>query len=243
MKSLASLIDKLSKDILSTSKTNKLNIKEINKLFEPYSNSNLFLLIVKLESFIPVFVSENVTRYLNLTNEKLKNITIKDVQEHVNLESSNVFYSSLKHFCNNPNDYLEMCYQIKRNSKDLKWVYGLSKALTYQTDGQPDYVITLSLDVSTLVAENDLLKKTINSFEKIFEDDNLKYTINFTDREIELLKLISQGFSIGKIAQSLFISEHTVKTHRKNIMKKIGAKNGSELMRYAMLYSTKTPEI
>lgn len=39
----------------------------------------------------------------------------------------------------------------------------------------------------------------------------------FTKRQIEILRLIAKGISTPAIADRLFISEHTVKTHKKNI--------------------------
>lgn len=58
---------------------------------------------------------------------------------------------------------------------------------------------------------------------------------SLTEREQEILNLISLGLESSEIAEKLFISKHTVKTHRKNLMKKIGVNNGAELMRYAIL--------
>ena len=44
-------------------------------------------------------------------------------------------------------------------------------------------------------------------------------------REIEVLGLIMQGFNNKQISEKLFISFETVRSHRKNILKKTGAKN------------------
>lgn len=54
-----------------------------------------------------------------------------------------------------------------------------------------------------------------------------------TYREIEITRLLIEGLSNEEIAQKLSISLHTVKTHRKNIMDKFGAKNLISLIRYA----------
>lgn len=70
---------------------------------------------------------------------------------------------------------------------------------------------------------------------------NIGVTVDSTDitafskREIEIIKLISEGFTTKKIASSLDISENTVKTHRKNINQKSGAKNSVELVNKCML--------
>ncbi len=55
-----------------------------------------------------------------------------------------------------------------------------------------------------------------------------------TRRELEILKLILQELSNAQIATQLFISLYTVETHRKNILRKIGAKNMIGLARYAV---------
>lgn len=52
----------------------------------------------------------------------------------------------------------------------------------------------------------------------------------FSKREIEIIKLISEGNINSEIASKLNISLHTVKTHRKNINKKAACKNVSELL-------------
>ena len=55
-----------------------------------------------------------------------------------------------------------------------------------------------------------------------------------TKRELEILQLISTGKSNNEIAEELFISVHTVNSHRKNILKKLNQKNTAELIRFAV---------
>jgi DNA-binding NarL/FixJ family response regulator len=54
-----------------------------------------------------------------------------------------------------------------------------------------------------------------------------------TDREVEIVRLISTGLKSSEIAKRLFISVNTVDTHRKNIFSKTGVKNAVGLMHYA----------
>lgn len=56
---------------------------------------------------------------------------------------------------------------------------------------------------------------------------------NFTDREIEVIKLLAWGQTTPKMALTLKISENTVKTHTRRIAKKIGIKSNQEIMRWA----------
>jgi two-component system response regulator NreC len=55
-----------------------------------------------------------------------------------------------------------------------------------------------------------------------------------TEREIEILKLISEGLSNKEIGDQLFISHRTVDTHRTNLMKKLDVHNVAGLIRFAI---------
>jgi DNA-binding NarL/FixJ family response regulator len=73
--------------------------------------------------------------------------------------------------------------------------------------------------------EDDLKKKR-------FPVDRFVVRQNLTRRELEILDLICSGHSNKKIAEVLFISEHTASVHRKHILKKIGAVNSQELIEF-----------
>lgn len=64
---------------------------------------------------------------------------------------------------------------------------------------------------------------------------NTSYEKNdtLTDRETEVLKLIVSELNSREIAEKLFISERTVETHRKNLMRKTNATNTVGLVKYA----------
>ena len=55
-----------------------------------------------------------------------------------------------------------------------------------------------------------------------------------TTRETEILKLIAHGHSTQVIADTLFLSPHTVQTHRKSIIKKLNIKSPTQFVIYAM---------
>jgi hypothetical protein len=64
-----------------------------------------------------------------------------------------------------------------------------------------------------------------------YPDDELLMTgSNFSDREFEIIKLIKDGLDSVLIAEKLFLSKHTVNTHRKNILKKTGKVYISDLI-------------
>lgn len=54
-----------------------------------------------------------------------------------------------------------------------------------------------------------------------------------TNKEIEIVKLITQGYTSKQIADQLFISPRTVETHRHNILKKLEIPNAAQLSSWA----------
>ncbi|MCF0072993.1 response regulator transcription factor [Dyadobacter sp. CY261] len=60
-----------------------------------------------------------------------------------------------------------------------------------------------------------------------------KKTGIFSDRELEILQLLIEGYSSTEIGEKLFISLNTVNTHRKSLMKKANVKKTVELIAFA----------
>jgi DNA-binding NarL/FixJ family response regulator len=55
-----------------------------------------------------------------------------------------------------------------------------------------------------------------------------------TPRELQVVKLIAEGYTSDEIADTLVISRKTVDHHRASILDKLGMRNGAELTRYAI---------
>jgi DNA-binding CsgD family transcriptional regulator len=65
---------------------------------------------------------------------------------------------------------------------------------------------------------------------RVPDEELIRTGTTFTSRELEIIKLIRDGKESKEIAEILFISPHTVDTHRRNILKKTGNSNTSELI-------------
>lgn len=55
-----------------------------------------------------------------------------------------------------------------------------------------------------------------------------------SDREMEVLKLLSQGFTVGDVASRLSLSVNTISTYRARLLDKLGLDNNAALTRYAI---------
>jgi DNA-binding NarL/FixJ family response regulator len=75
---------------------------------------------------------------------------------------------------------------------------------------------------------------TIMQSLRVSRRDDSKSTIELSKREIEVIKLIAEELTTQEIAEKLFISQHTVETHRKNLLSKLNVRNTAGLVKYAL---------
>jgi len=97
----------------------------------------------------------------------------------------------------------------------------LVNAITQVMAGKMYFSSEVSEKLTTLV---------VNQQRKLDEPAKPK----LTERELEILKLIADEHSNAEIAEMLFISERTVETHRKNMLRKTNNKTIVGLLKYAM---------
>ena len=65
--------------------------------------------------------------------------------------------------------------------------------------------------------------------------------ITSSERETEIITMIAEGLTNVMIADSLCLSNHTINTHRKNIMAKLGVKNTAGIVIYAVKTNLVSP--
>ncbi len=138
-------------------------------------------------------------------------------------------------------------------AKQVREKYPEVKILALSMSGQGDLVNEMieDADISGYVLKNIGKQELIKALEKIagggiyFSDeviDELQRTsqrkkqnleAHLTDREIEITRLIEKEYNNKQIAETLFISERTVETHRKNIFRKTNTNSVIGLVKYA----------
>jgi len=127
------------------------------------------------------------------------------------------------------------------------------KILALSMSGQGDLVHEMveEADISGYVLKNIGKQELLDALDKIacggiyFSDEVLHEMqrstdrkkqgeeAHLTDREIEIIRLIEKEYNNKQIAETLFISERTVETHRKNIFRKTGTGSIIGLVKYA----------
>jgi DNA-binding NarL/FixJ family response regulator len=102
-------------------------------------------------------------------------------------------------------------------------------AITATANGEKFYC---SKVLNVILKENEDLPEILEKNFTVL--NNSCEGINISFREEEIIRLIADGFSNKEIADKLFLSPHTVNTHRKNIMHKLGVNNTAGIVIFAI---------
>ena len=99
---------------------------------------------------------------------------------------------------------------------------------------QGGVIISPHLATKLLAEFNPVSKYGVNPPEDKAQKETTPQDAGLSPREGEVLQLVAQGATNKQIADSLFISENTVKTHLSNIMEKLHLVNRSQAAAYAI---------
>ena len=100
----------------------------------------------------------------------------------------------------------------------------------------PDLSAGMKEIISIIDERDEIYRKLQLIIQEKFESGiNYKQLSDLSEREKTILKFVAKGLTNKEIAEKLFLSAHTVITHRKNITNKLGIKTISGLTVYAIL--------
>lgn len=185
-----------------------------------------------------VYLSERGRRELGVTLEEIRLPHFDYHQRFFNPEDvPNYAPKVLGMVQRNADDEIITFFQqvkaVKANS--WKWYSSSIKILLRDKAQQPLLAITMALPIDAehyftpkierLIDENNFLREHQESFASL------------SKREKEILKCLALGQNSPEIAETLFISEATVKTHRKNIRSKLNADSTFDLVKFAQAFN------
>ncbi len=118
-------------------------------------------------------------------------------------------------------DYISRCMELGVKGYVVK----------NETGSELDYAVKTVLKGQTYFS-NQVQKVIFQKYSNSVTKKKQKAPeIKLTGREVEIVKLISEGLTSHQMAEKLFISPRTVETHRANLMKKASVKNSIELVK------------
>jgi DNA-binding CsgD family transcriptional regulator len=128
-------------------------------------------------------------------------------------------------------------WQVRVVRKDGQpiWIMQQGSFIDIESNGKPMITFDILTDTTQFKKDNCI---TLTMFKNV-NDPKLKLYFPlaggepFTKREIELIGFLSEGLSSKEIAERLFISPHTVDTHRRNMLKKSGVRDSNKMIVFA----------
>jgi DNA-binding NarL/FixJ family response regulator len=136
---------------------------------------------------------------------------------------------------------VDFCTEAKQKYPDMKVLiltthneYSIAKRV--MNNGASGYILKNALSEEVLAGIEAVMNGEIFMCDEI---DLLMKKRNenplwLTVREQELLRLIIDGYTNQEIADKLFLSIETIKTYRKNLLLKLGAKNSMVMVKMAL---------
>ena len=218
-----------------------------------FAPGNSYFYVVNLHNFSLEYISDSVEAF---TGKDPGSIDLQDLLEAVLPEEVEIlslkskvnsdFYTSFVDR-NEVLNYKNMfSYRMKDGDNGVRTMLYQAFPLSVLENGSPEHVFCLHTDVSHLKvsSNNGVSFVHMNGGKSYFNVDvsKGKFLIDgseaashdlaelLTEREKQIVIEFSRGLSAEQIAKELNLSPHTIKTHRKNILKKSDCTNTTELV-------------
>lgn len=208
-------------------------------LEEVMNNNNQFFSVFDMLNMKTLFVSQGCIQMLGVQPDDLTSYHLKEATHHDDLKRHElglvkVFKITHDLFVAKKGEML-ISSNFRIRIPGGNYLNQLVQCYLFFSPGPVEavYMIDIHTDISWFkeikqgyhyYVGNDL------SFFRYPDEELLRMGSVFTDREFEIIRLIQKGFESEQISGKLFLSKHTVNTHRKNILNKTGKEHISEVI-------------
>ena len=230
--------------------------RDYKKMAEDFRKNNPMLNLIPAVVYIldysrqqHFFISDEAKRITGYSSDELMAMGLKAVhgimvKDDLDYFSNNLFMNLYNFVHKIPTEDLHkyrFSLNYRVNRKDGAVIHLLQQYLILECDpmGYPLVTLGICSDI-TAHALNNQVVLTVSKFDdeegyKLISSDAIReQPVEISSREIEVLKLISKGFSSGDIAKALSIKENTVRAHRRSLMRKTKCTKAPNLIKYAL---------
>ena len=136
---------------------------------------------------------------------------------------------------------IDFCSEVRKNHPEIKVLiltthdeYSVAKRV--MDNGASGYILKNALSEEIIAGIETVADGEIFLCDEIdiLMKKRVEEQIWFTAREKELLQLIADGYTNQEMADKMILSIETIKTYRKNLILKVGAKNSMTLVKMAL---------
>jgi DNA-binding CsgD family transcriptional regulator len=212
--------------------------KKIDELTPALEAMPGVVIIHELSTQAVVYMSKSGLETLDTTVEKLQAMGKEYYERYFNPEDAEDYVPKILGMLErNNNEETVSFFQQVRRSPDYPWSWYVSgtRIFMHDDEGKPYLTITVAMPIDAkhyftakierLLEENNMLKENNTLF------------ASMTKREKEIIRLIALGKNSADMANELHLSEETIKTHRRNIKRKLKLENHYEVLRFAQTFN------
>ncbi len=181
--------------------------------------------------------------HINIVNTALNGndvLKILETNKHVDLVITDISMAGM--------DGIELNSAIKKNYPEVHTLvltmHNNSEMIARLTRNNVNGYLLKNAEIEELLLAIDTIMNGENYFSKVVKDNYMDSMFSrekegsiipeLSRREVDVLKLIANEYITREIADKLCISQHTVDTHRKNLLSKLNIRNTAGLVRYAI---------
>jgi len=199
---------------------------EINNMMK---KNNQFFFIADMIEIKVLFACDTSLQVLGIESKDINARTMFAITHPDDIQRHNVSRSRMIKLCNeiyiNQNDFAVLSTNFRFQHAKGHYINMVMQGYVFPrvTPVKTTYCIFVTTDISWFGNIKHGYHYYIGddmSYFRIPDEELILTGCIFTAREMEILKLIRQGFDSKSMGEKLFISTHTVDTHRRNILKK-----------------------
>jgi len=168
----------------------------------------------------PIFCNTAFIQYCGFTQEYVSGKTLHLLEEVIHPEDIVFFINSLKYLFSNSDYFFKSIIRLKPINSNV-YVPVHAQTIIQKNTNDTYTLICLLLPLNKQAKIGNLMR-----------DEHILSKLSM--REYDIACLLAHGKTNNEIADMLFLSVETIKTHRRNIKKKLKAKNNTHLLQLLM---------
>lgn len=228
---IAGHIDSLGRAVSNS----KVNIEELGDQIPAA------IMMHKLQGDIPVgvsYMSPFGCNLLGTSAEEINELGFAYYEKYFIKEEVQSSVAGLKNYlkAGDPHQQYSFFQQVKlRDSQSYKWFFTVCKLVQPSASANSfNQLMIISTQVEGEGHMIDKVNKVLDDYD--FVKQNYRKYASLTKREKEIIRFIANGCSSKEIADHIYISVHTVNTHRKNILNKLESRTFAAFLKFAIAF-------
>jgi len=162
---------------------------------------------------------------------------LKETDNQINIYEIDSVNNLPNFLSDNRPEFIFISAEMFENQKIISLLKDF-RIIIIEKDSKINYnELTIIETINYFATKEEIETKLHSIFSKSSSNKEYEKNDDLSAREMEIVKHVALGHTNQEIADKLFLSPHTVITHRKNITKKLGIKTVSGLTVFAILHN------